>query len=205
MIVTDILEISSSKVKVYIDEEFAFVLYKGELRSYHLREGEEIPENIYEEIMQTVLPKRAKLRAMHLLKARPYTEKLLYDKLYEGGYPECICEDAIAYVKSFQYLDDRQYVLNYIEYHKLSKSRAQMKNTLMTKGISKELFEDCWQEITALEETDLETEQMIALMKKKNFNPSTADFQEKQKFCAFLYRRGFQIDKIRTVLSLDIT
>ncbi|MBR5800273.1 MAG: RecX family transcriptional regulator [Lachnospiraceae bacterium] len=205
MVVTKITEISKAKVKIMIDEEFAFVLYKGELRSYHLCEGEEITENVYEEILQTVLPKRAKLRAMHLLKARPYTEKLLYGKLLEGGYPEAVCAEAVAYVKSFGYLNDRQYTLDYIDCYKMSKSSAQMKNTLLGKGISKELFEECLSEITEKEERDLEEEQIIALMKKKRFNPSEADFQEKQKFCAFLYRKGFQIDKIRTVLSLDIT
>ncbi len=205
MIITKITEISKSKVKIMIDEEFAFVLNKGELHSYRLCGGEEIKDSVFEEIMQTVLPKRAKLRAMYLLKARPYTEKLLYGKLLEGGYSEAICKDAIAYVKSFGYLDDRQYTLDYIEYHKLLKSCAQMKNTLVAKGIAKELFEECWQKIMAEEERDLEMEQIVSLMKKKNFNPSEADFQEKQKFCAYLYRKGFQIDKIRTVLSLDIT
>ena len=42
MTVTRIEELSKSRSKVYIDEQFAFVLYKGELRLYHLREGEEI-------------------------------------------------------------------------------------------------------------------------------------------------------------------
>ena len=52
---------------------------------------------------------------------------------------------------------------------------------------------------------DIEKEQILAWIKKKNFRPSEATFEEKQKFCAFLYRKGFQIDTIRSVLSLDIT
>ena len=70
---TKIEELSKSRSKVYIDQEFAFVLYKGEFRLYHVREGEAIEPCDYETIMKEVLPKRAKLRAMNLLKSREYT------------------------------------------------------------------------------------------------------------------------------------
>ena len=44
MTVTGIEEINNKKIRVFIDNEFAFVLYKGELRLYGIREGEEIGE-----------------------------------------------------------------------------------------------------------------------------------------------------------------
>ena len=47
MIVTALEELSASRSKVYIDGELAFVLYKGELRSYHLSVGEEIAQKDY--------------------------------------------------------------------------------------------------------------------------------------------------------------
>ena len=67
MLVTQVTELSKSRSKVYIDQEFAFVLYKGELRLYHIKEGQQLSEEDYRTIMQEVLPKRAKLRAMNLL------------------------------------------------------------------------------------------------------------------------------------------
>ena len=39
MTVTKITEISKSKLKITIDEEFAFVLYKGELSAYKIKAG----------------------------------------------------------------------------------------------------------------------------------------------------------------------
>ena len=77
MKVTRLEELSRSRSRVYIEQEFAFVLYKGELRSYHICEGEELEQSDYEEIINKVLPKRAKLRAMNLLKNREYTVKQL--------------------------------------------------------------------------------------------------------------------------------
>jgi regulatory protein len=202
--VTKITELTKTRVKITLDEEFAFVLYKGELRHYHLTEGEEIPEEIYTEIMETVLPKRAKLRAMNLLKARAYTVRQLSDKLKSGGYPDEVIKAAIDYVSSFGYLDDYTYAFDYMEYHKTSKSRTQIFHSLMQKGISKEILEKAW-EAAGTDDKNLEQEQILSWMKKKNFNPASATYEEKQKFSAFLYRKGFQIDDIRCALLLDIT
>ena len=101
MIVTDMIPLTKNRYKVYIDNEFAFVLYKGELHIYHIEMGETLQEADYAEIMQVLLPKRAKLRAMNLLQKRNYTQKQLEDKLREGFYPETLIQDAIVYVKSY--------------------------------------------------------------------------------------------------------
>lgn len=205
MTVTGITEVSNARVQIAINGEASFVLYKGEVRSFHLKEGENIPEEVYREIMETVLPKRAIKRAMSLLKVKAYTVKQLTDKLKNSGYPEMIVEEAINYVSSFGYLNDEQYALDYIEYHKESKSRMKIFNSLIQKGISKEIVEESWEKSTEDDNRNLEQEQILTWMKKKNFNPSEASYEEKQRFSAFLYRKGFQIDSIRCALSLDIT
>ena len=81
MIVTDIVEVTKSRSKVFIDGSFAFVLYKGELFRYSLEPDKEITDKVFDEIMTSILPKRAKLRSMKLLQNREYTEKQLRDKL----------------------------------------------------------------------------------------------------------------------------
>ena len=64
-----------------------------------------------------------KLRAMNLLKSRPYTVKGLTDKLKDGGYPESVINIAIDYVSSYNYLNDKQYALDYIYTYKNSKNK----------------------------------------------------------------------------------
>ena len=78
MTVTRIEELSRSRCKIYLEDSFAFVLYKGELRLFGVREQEELSEESYREIMQEVLPKRATLRCMNLLQSRAYTESMHY-------------------------------------------------------------------------------------------------------------------------------
>ena len=45
MIVTDIVPFDNKRSKIFIDGEFAFILYKGEIRELHLKTGEEITKN----------------------------------------------------------------------------------------------------------------------------------------------------------------
>ena len=87
MTVTSIVPEGRTKYAVAIDGECMFTLYKGELSRYRIREGGELSEEAYAEIMQTLLPKRAKLRCMNLLKSRSYTRRQLMDKLRAGKYP----------------------------------------------------------------------------------------------------------------------
>lgn len=205
MIITEIAELSKSRLKIEIDGEFAFVLYKGELAVYGIKEEQEITEEAYQEIMTRVLPKRAKLRAMNLLKSRAYTAAQLSEKLKAGGYPGSIIKEALDYVISYGYVNDRRYAYDFIEYNKENKSKNRIIMDLRKKGISGDVIEEAWEEIVGEDRNELEKEQIIKMIQKKHFSPQTATPQEKQKMMAFLYRKGFAIETIRNVLSLDIT
>ena len=133
MKVTQMTEVSKSRVRITTDEEAVFVLYKGEMRRFHIREGQEIEETVLRDIMEEILPKRAKLRAMNLLKNRDYTARQLYDKLKEGGYPEVVIEEALSYVESFHYTDDCRYAVNFIRNHVQDRSRRRIEQDLLEK------------------------------------------------------------------------
>lgn len=203
MIITEITELDKKRCKVFIDGEYAFVLYKGEIRDYSLKSGAEISESIYDEIMSAVLPKRAKLRAMNLLQKKDYTEKQLRDKLLEGMYPAEIIDDAINYVKSFKYIDDDRYARDYITYHMENRSRSRITQDLLGKGLSKEVISGAMEEIYAEDEGDVEINQIRALLAKKHYDPENCDYKDKQKIMAFLLRKGYSMSLIRKVMSTD--
>ncbi len=205
MTITKITDVSKSRKRIEIDGEFAFVLYKGELAFYGMKEESEIREEDYQEIMTKILPKRAKLRAMNLLKSRTYTTVQLMEKLKTGGYPPQIIREAIDYVASFGYINDSQYAYDFIEYNKENKSKNRIMADLRRKGISGDMVEAAWEEAVGEDRAALEKKQIIKLMEKKHFSPEDATLQESQKMMAFLYRKGFAIETIRNVLSLDIT
>lgn len=203
MLVTQICDVTRSRSRIYIDGQFAFVLYKGELRRFHLREGQEISVGSYREITTDLLPKRAKLRCMNLLQSRDYTRKQLVDKLMQGDYPEECIEEAVAYVESYGYLDDFRYTKDFIEYNINNKSRMRIETDLMRKGIKGDLIKRAFEELNLLGVEQDEVAMIRGLLGKKNFCAETATKQEQQKMFGFLYRRGFRADAITEALSLD--
>ena len=197
MVVTNIESITKTKYRVYIDDEFAFVLYKGELFKYQIHKDEEISEETIAGIKKEVLVKRAKLRAMHLLNAMPRTEQQLREKLAQNEYPEDVSEAAVSYVKSFGYINDEAYIRNYIISRKNSKSKREIVMLLGQKGLRGELVDNIVEEMYA-EESELST--IKEIMRKKRWNPSEMEEKEKQKMLAYLMRKGFSYEEIRRAL-----
>jgi regulatory protein len=202
MQVTQIEEFTKSRSKIYIDQEFAFVLYKGELRLYHIKEGENLPPDTYRTIMEEVLPKRARLRAMNLLKNREYTTAQLRGKLQQGWYPEKVIEDALDYVASFHYTDDLRYAAEYIACHEESRSRRRIEQDLLRKGISDAIIQSAWEQWEEQGGIQNEEQMIRKLLKKRNYDSEHADYAERQKQCAFLMRKGFSGESIRHVMQV---
>lgn len=201
MTITDIVEFDKKRCKVFIDGEFAFLLYKGELRDFGIKTGANISDATYKEIMEGVLNKRCKLRAMNLLQKKDYTSKQLRDKLDEGLYPKELVDEAIEYVRSYKYLDDERYARDYISYHMTTRSKNRIMQDLTGKGLSKELLLPIIEELYAEESGDIEFDQIKVLLEKKHYDPGSIDYKEKQKIMAFLMRRGFQISTIRKAMD----
>lgn len=203
MTVTEIEEMSKSRSRVFVDGEFAFVLYKGELRLYHICVGQEISREDYDAIWNEVLPKRAKLRAMNLLKSREYTAGQLHDKLKAGGYPEQIIQIAIDYVKGFHYIDDLRYAVEYIADHEDVRSRRRIEQDLLRKGIEREALEKAWMVWEEQGGSQDEQAMIRALLAKRKYDPENTDRKEQQKLYGFLLRKGFSGEQIRKALILE--
>lgn len=196
MTVTQITEISKTKVKLCIDEGASFALYKNELGKFGLDEGAVLPEGLYHQIVDDILPKRAKLRCMNLLKCRDYTEHQLRVKLEQGAYPQKIIDDAIAHVASYGYVDDLKYARAYIRQASGTKSRMQVENSLLQRGISRDDIEQAFAQCMQEDALADEEEAIARLLAKKHFDSQEATYEERQKMIRYLYRRGFSMDKI---------
>ena len=76
------------------------------------------------------------------------TEAQLREKLLNAEFAPALVEQAVAYVKSYGYLDDERYVRNYIEYRKDQKSRRQLEQELrFKKGVPSELIQKVYEEL----------------------------------------------------------
>ncbi|SHO46085.1 regulatory protein RecX [Anaerocolumna xylanovorans] len=197
MIITDLEECNKNKVKVYIDERYCFILYDREIRKYGLEKEKEIPDALVDELTNSFV-KKAKKKAMDLLKNMDRTETEIKRKLEYSGYTEEIIEEAIEYVKSYHYIDDLRYACNYIHLKKQIKSRRQILGELKQKGISDTDIEEA-----LFAEYDNEEEAIQREISKKVRDVEDLSRDEKQKLAAKLYRKGYGMDLIRRYMKLD--
>ena len=197
----ELIQGGRGRAKVYLDDAFAFVLYKAELRAYAIAEGAELSDEAYAEITGVLLPKRAKKRAMLLLEKRPYTEKGLRDKLANGDYPEECIDAAIGYVKSYGYLNDLQYAVDHISYHLEDRPKRRLETDLLKKGVDKaviaEAFAKCAEEDSPAGYANPEQAMIEKELRKKRFDPETADYETRMKVLASLVRKGYDPELVR--------
>ncbi len=136
--------------------------------------------------------RRAKQKAMAILKYMDRSEQELRQKLKQSDYTETIIEAAIEYVKKFHYLDDERYAMNYIRFKKNTKSKRQLQTELSQKGIRKEYIDLAFQE-----EYDDEELAIQKAVSKKTSDVDSLSQEEKMKLASSLYRKGFKMDLIQ--------
>lgn len=196
MIITKIEELDKGKVKIYIDNEYHFWLYQKDLRIYQLAESEEIPDLFYRQLYKNTVLRRAKQKALAILKYMDRTEQELVIKLRQADYTDTVISDVVSYVKDFHYINDERYAANYIRYKKDTKSKRQIYAELKQKGIEKEYIEEAFRE-----EYESEDAAIIKAIGKKAKPIDTMTDQERLKLAASLYRKGFQMDLINKYIK----
>lgn len=201
MLIERIEPVDKKRKLIQLDSGESFVLYVGEIRLLRLEENKELKPEIYDRILKTVLPKRAKLRVMNLLKTRPYTEYQLTKKLKDGGYPDEVILIAIEYVKSYGYVNDKQYAIDYIRSQAKNRSKKELYMKLQQKGIQRETLDAAFYETYGSYKDASEGESfdeeavIIKALTKKGFTGNET-YEERQKLLAYFYRRGFSMDTV---------
>lgn len=178
--------------KIFLDGEFAFALYNREIRRYRIEEGREMERPLYEEILREIVCRRARERALYLLRDMDRTEHELRARLKRGWYPEPAIEETMAFLKEYHYVDDLAYARSYVEARGGKKSRAQLMQSLWRKGIDRALAEELYEEIRP--DT---ADQIQKLLRKKGYTGQELSWEEKEKLAAYLMRRGFSWEEAR--------
>ena len=179
------------KCKVFTDEDFAFLLYNGELEKYGVCEGAVLEERTERELLD-LLSRRAHERALNLLKVQDRTEGEMCRRLFQDGYPDSIVQETIGFLQEYHFVDDARYAANYLQVHGKRKSQAELKLYLQRKGISREIIRE------QLEETEHDSGEAIrVLLEKKHYRAGETAPEEEKKIIAYLMRRGFSWEDIR--------
>ena len=185
-------KLDKGKRRIRFDTGECCIVYYSEIRGMQIEEGAYISTEIYEKLFKEIVGKRAKKRALHLLEQMDRTEQQLREKLQLSEYPDRCIEDAIAYVKSFHYLDDERYAETFTRYKKDKMSRQQIKQKLMMKGVSRDIITNAIDE-----EYDVDENIHIrSILEKKHFSSESSDEGEFRRIYNYLLRRGFRSNDI---------
>lgn len=195
MIVKAVVPVDKRKCKVFLEGDFAFVLYKSEAARFHIEEGNDLPAKTYEMIEEEILLKRARDRALYLLQSQGRTQAEMIKKLKDDGYSQSVTERVLSFLQEYHFIDDNAYTENYIHVNKGRKSKRQITYELQQKGVDRDQIRQM------LEENPVDEEETVrALLKKKTGGRIPEDKKEIQKLAAFLGRKGFSFEVIGRVL-----
>lgn len=197
MHITNIEYKTKNKINIYINEECVLQLYPKDMELYNLTIGEELSYEKYTRILEDTLLPRAKKKAFNILKYMDNSEFDLRRKLKNAFFPQEVIDTTVDFFIEHNYLDDERYASNYIKYRKESKSWRFLKMKLQTKGINGEILERLY--IHEYLNCD-EDPELIAIKKeidKKNKDLDDLSYKEKEKIMASLYRKGFDLEKIK--------
>lgn len=195
MMITAITPIDKRKCKVFLEEGFAFALYRGEVERFDLAEGKELEEEVYGRILSEVLFPRAKERALYLLQVSGKTEAWMRRKLSDGGYPQEAADYVMDFLKEYRFIDDRAYAESYVRSYREKKSLRQIVCDLKQKGVCKEDIE----EACSLCQVD-DARSAGELLRKKAKGKRELTYEEKRRLSAYLGRRGYSYETISQVM-----
>ena len=118
MIITRLEELEKARVKVYIDGEFAFLLYRKDIRQFELSEGAQISQTLYTTILEDTVIRRAKQKALAILKFMDRTEAELRKKLADADCTKEVIDRALDYVMGYGYINDERFAAAYYKVQK---------------------------------------------------------------------------------------
>ena len=157
MHITRIEVLPRKKNRIYIDGEYAFMLYDRDMGSYHIEHysaGDnedgydtdiEITEELYDRIMKETVIRRAHQKALAMLERMDRTETELRRKMKLDQYSEAVTDETIEWLKCQHYLDDKRYAESFIRSHIESSSRQELFSKLLVKGVAKDVISEAYE------------------------------------------------------------
>lgn len=193
---------NSEKVNVFIDGKYSFSLSAKTWfnKQNKLEIGNEINEEIIEELKNEDSPTIAFMTALNYISYSMRTEKELRDKLYQKGFSEENINFAIVKAKEYKYIDDRHYAELYIK-DKTECSHwgeQKIKTNLYKKGIEEKDFEGLFEELYN-EDLKIENAYNQGIKKLKTLSKYD-ERKQKQKIFSCLVSKGFKYDTIKKVM-----
>lgn len=153
--------------------------------------------------------KQALNYTLKLISKRWYTTFEIRQKLELKQYTQENIEKTIQFLEEKKFLDDHRFAIAFIKDHQNFRHEGKFVITqkLIQKGITKDLINNIWSQITESENDNIEaanreiTIAMEAISSKKRSYQSLEPEVAKRRLMSFLSRKGFTYDTIKKALA----
>ena len=203
--ISEIREYDKKRKKLILNEgEEVLLLYRSELKDARLSEGDTIREEEWDRLLQEVLIPRGKKKALYYLKDSDKSRSQVREKLRQGFYPKEAVEAVMDFLEQHHFVDDRRFAEQYILSVKGKKSGREILYKLLEKGVPEQAARELLEElIPGQEEAEACRKALKSRLGGKNAPDRLQElpYQEKQKICAALYRRGFSREAVEQAFA----
>lgn len=183
------------KIHIHIDGEYRLTVDEMYFASLYLKDGQEISEEEYAALEETVNVRRAYNCAVSLLSRRDHSKKELLRKLREKGYGNG-AQVALEKLEQGGYIDDerfcRLYASELVRLKGYGKRRIEQE--LCLKGVDRDII------YTVLNEFLFDGNLLSDIIKKKYLS-KMSDEKGRQKAVNALLRLGYSYGEIRDALK----
>ncbi len=191
---------NKERVSIFIEGDYAFscsaeLVYTHGLRANNAVNIEKLTEIVCEDNYL-----KCKNEALRLIERSYKTEKEVFDKLLKREYEEKTIARVIEFLKSYNFLNDEQYVSLYIKEKIKAQGKNKIKYSLLKKGIHEVLLEEKLMEVDNV----LEITTAISLAEKRYKILLKSERENRKiynKLWEYLMRKGYDKEIINEVLA----
>lgn len=189
---------NSKRVSIFIDNKFAFGIYKKTLYKFDLTKGDKIDESLRREIILEDEYSDCINKSYSLLSYKDRTTDELKDKLLKKEFNINTINKVLNKLKDLGYLDDYEYAKRYIDFKIEKMGSYKIKNKLLKKGVNERIIN----EILNKYSQEYEFEKALKLAKKRNEKYEDISYKKRyQRVSGYLKRKGYSYDIINNVLE----
>lgn len=183
------------RVLVYLTGGDLLRITPEELLRFGLRPGQELTEDVLEELRRAAARSQTRQRAAELAAGRMLSQKELSDRLVKKGADPREAQETAQWLADLGAVDDAAYAgVIARHYAAMGYGPGRVRQELQRRGVPRDLWEDALAQLP-------DPEEAIDKFLTAKLRGKTPDRATLQRLSAALQRRGFQWQDIRPALA----
>jgi regulatory protein len=191
---------NKERVSIFIEGDYAFSCSAELVFTHGIKADKTVDIEKLKEIINEDNYLKCKNAALKLIERSYKSEKEIFDKLLKKEYDEKTIARAMAFLKSYNFLNDEQFATLYIRENIKSQGKNKIKFSLLKKGIDEDVIEEKLKEVDG--NAEFRTALSLAEKKYRVLAKSENDYRKiYSKLWEYLLRNGYSKDIIDETLT----